>query len=226
MITYRKWEEVPENLKTKTQWCREKMKPIDESRPDAYIKKYFYNKWREFALYDRKNCVPVRAVNRKIREIPMTVENIAEALYIINKSAKKSRDTKTENYKFGRYAVVNQSKTRQNHLYMLKDEVIDILEREGLAKVRGYHVQTFDYDKECYLKMYEIAGFTFHQPIDFIESSKLQYLGAINEKISAQGVKTTLKFNESINLLERFLNEHGKSWKKEIERERLERCDW
>lgn len=55
-------------------------------------------------------------------DIPLepTDENIAQALYIINKSAKISRDTKQKKYNSNKYTLCKCAKTRMQNHYNLK----------------------------------------------------------------------------------------------------------
>jgi hypothetical protein len=80
-----------------------------------------------------------------IRELEITPQNVAESLYIINKSAKKSRDSKQKNYNIGNYGITARCKDRERYLYNLKDKVIEkILDLEW-GKIKGYHTQEREY---------------------------------------------------------------------------------
>ncbi|MBW8351924.1 hypothetical protein K0H71_21210 [Bacillus sp. IITD106] len=159
-------------------------------------------KWRDFVLYDVDHCIPIK--RREIKEVEMTDENIAEALYVINKSAKKSRDTKNLSYFMGDHSTVKRSKSRQLTLYSLKDDVINLLIKEGKAKVIGFHKQPSYNETVNYLILVKIQGLTFHLPVDEDEIIDLKLLGEIGT-ITAESRKTKLKFYESVNLLERYL---------------------
>ena len=62
--------------------------------------------------------------------LPATDENIASALYTINKSAKVSRDTKNRSYYNRKFQCCGAAKTRMLNLYHLKDAVLKKLQEE------------------------------------------------------------------------------------------------
>ncbi|GGK33125.1 hypothetical protein GCM10010965_27460 [Caldalkalibacillus thermarum] len=210
---YVRWENVPEGYYTKTTLRRDKrLKPIDESKPDAFVKVFVGElfAWKRYNLYHISNCIPIKTRKRVIvRDIPLTDDNIAEALYLINKSAKKSRDTKVESYFEGRHHIVKRAKTRQYKLYDLKNRVMDKLIREGKAVLKGYHVQSNDSHENTYLKLYQVSQYSFHMLATKDEVEGLEFLGNI-ERVSSEKVKTSLKFHEAVRLLERYLGDEEK----------------
>nr|WP_194950002.1 YkyB family protein [Anoxybacillus flavithermus] len=181
-----------------------KLKPVNVDKPDAYVKTQIGTKWVIYNLYHINNCIKVKSRVTQIRTFELTDENIAEALYIINKSAKKSRDTKQKKYYEGKYSVVNRSKTRQMKLYALKDEVISKLRSENKMEVLGYHVQGY----ENYLLLLKLADYTFHTPVNKLDTKGLEFLGEIDLIPAEKTKKTTLKFSEAVKLLETYI---GKS---------------
>lgn len=201
------WSNVPEEYKTKTELRRMGLKPIYVEKYDATLKGYQQGRWKDFVLYLVDNCIPIKKI--QVNEVEMTDSNIAEALYVINKSAKISRDTKVNNYYKRNYSLVSRSKTRQNKLYDLKNDVIEKLLSEGKMVTLGYHTQNSHAEiaEINFLLLHQFMGYTFHEPCSKEYTAELNYLGEI-EKISSEMTrKTTLKFNESANLLERYINQ-------------------
>lgn len=203
--TYTSWALVPNHLKTKTQLKEMGLKPENEDDPAAQFYSHYYS--RRYNLYDTSKCVALKQRTINIKELPLTDENIAEALYIINKSAKKSRDTKNAKYWKRDYATVSRAKTRQSKLYQLKDEVISKLMKEQRVEIKGYHVQETEYGKR-YLLLIEFAGFSFHMPMLQSEAEQYEYLGEISIISAEVTRKTNIKFNEAVNLLERYLEQY------------------
>ncbi|MDH2882393.1 YkyB family protein [Bacillus cytotoxicus] len=204
---YTKWKNVSENLKTKIQLKEMRLKPADVEKPAALIKTYLHGKWRVLNLYDVNTCIEIK--KRKVKDIELTIENISEALYVINKSAKKSRDTKKESYYRRDFSIVKASKTRESKLYALKDRVMEKLIAEEKVEIMGYHKQQdkrYD-DSFHYLLLLKIGDHTFHRPVEFYIARKYKNLGEI-DIISAEAKKCKLKFNESVKLLEKYI---GKS---------------
>ncbi|RYL92226.1 hypothetical protein ABNN70_10495 [Sporolactobacillus sp. Y61] len=142
------WDEVPENLKTKTQWRKEHFKVINENEIEAIIEYHAGTKLTRYKLYEKSNTKTTRRIIIKIDDIEPTDKNLSEALYLINKSAKKSRDTKGRNYSSGNHRVVHAAKTRQQKLYDLKDAVIAKLISENRMELLGYHTQDIKHEQE------------------------------------------------------------------------------
>ncbi len=139
---YLSWDDVPDNFKTKTQLKELGLKPAGKAL--AYKKAVEHPSLKYYELFDVAETVEIR--KRKIKPLEITDENIAAALYIVNKSAKKSRDTKKWNYQWKQHGVVSAAKTRENKLYQLKDKVMEELIRQGMASVEGIHSQIICYD--------------------------------------------------------------------------------
>ena len=135
---------------------------------------------------------------------PQTDENIAQALYVINKSAKVSRDTKNVSYLNRRHDVCKRSKTRMLNLYYLKDAVIKQLLSDGKMEYLGINKQIISEDVIQYLKLYRIAGFTFHVPCDCIDKDDPEiFLSDIDGAISAEKSReVSLTYTQAVRLLE------------------------
>ncbi|MCQ2753845.1 MAG: hypothetical protein MJ231_02230 [bacterium] len=93
---------------------------------------------KDIKEYNQKVSRIKQKRNVKIGQIPLTVENISEALYVINKSAKKSRDSKNQSMSRN---VTKSCRTRMNNLYNLKEEVIELLKSMDLVEILGVHKQ-------------------------------------------------------------------------------------
>ena len=93
--------------------------------------------------------------------LPATDENIASALYTINKSAKVSRDTKNRSYYNRKFQCCGAAKTRMLNLYHLKDAVLKKLQEEDRVEYLGVNRQVFDYGPDSFLRLYRIGDFTF-----------------------------------------------------------------
>lgn len=165
---FSRWSQVPEHLKTKTQLKELGLKPLDESDVQATIKVRQHGSTREFDLYDISMTRPINKRIVNIDSIEITPETIAESLYVINKSAKKSRDTKELNYSWGYHDVVSRAKIRQNQLYALKEEVLEKCIATGIAEVLGYHAQKLEHLRFEWVDTDEIvgSGFKYDPEID------------------------------------------------------------
>ncbi|WP_100408466.1 YkyB family protein [Bacillus solitudinis] len=203
--TYVGWDNIPKNLFTKTQLKDKRLKPVDLENVAAYVKFQSPNRWRETNLYNIDETVEMKKRKLNIRNFELNENNLGEALYIINKSAKKSRDTKQENYYSKNFGVVSRSKSRQSSLYDLKNDVISKAERDGIAEIIGYHVQEHYERPDVFLVLYRIGDFTFHNIADVNpENTDLERLGEIGVISAEKTRKVEMKFNEAVKLLETF----------------------
>ena len=146
-----------------------------------------------------------RKVIRKEKEpLSFSVENLAISLYLINKSAKVSRDTKQESYEQGNYAQVRSSKTRQTNLYELKDEVLTKALKENIATVEGYH---FASGNRQPLALIQLGGLTFHRPIT--QTAGLTQLGELDiiSKEVNPSIKGEITFAQAKDLLKAYLTQ-------------------
>lgn len=203
------WKNVPDGYCTKTKLNKDYgVKPIDMDLPDATAKVIVGGKWKVLYLYHIDNTKEIN--KRKVILLEATHANIAESLYIINKSAKKSRDTKQVNYDKRSFRVVQASKTRQNRLYDLKDAVLDKLVKNGCVYVLGYHKQHSMYNNNVnYLRLLGIEGYTFHVPIREQDVLDLEYLGEIGVVPAEAKRQTVIGFFEAELLLKTYIGENG-----------------
>lgn len=141
-------------------------------------------------------------------------ENLERALYLLNKSIKKSRDSKRRSYKLHDYYNVNKEKLRQNNLYGLKKRIVDLMEREGLLTLRGYNIQRFRTGIQV-LKLYtgNSLGFKFHMPSSLteVEVLHLDRLDDIEGEITSVTCDVGLNYKDGFGLLMNFQEiEEGK----------------
>lgn len=152
-------------------------------------------------------------------DIPLepTDENIAQALYVINKSAKVSRDTKQKEYNNRNHSLCKGAKTRMQNHYDLKEAVMKKLIDENRMKYIGICKQKNKHS-EHYLAMYRMCGFVFHLPADksmYTEENNI--LSDINGLISSEKtIKVNVKYHDAIRLLEQYSGHNYKKCDLEI----------
>lgn len=142
---------------------------------------------------------------KEIKLVECTTKNLAEALYLINKSAKISRDTKQMAYDHNKHRVCKASKTRSWNLYHLKDAVIKKMIEEGKAEYLGIHKQIINRHQVVYLDFYQVADFTFHCPHsgEVEETEVMQNI--IEGEIGAEKTrKVSINFQQAVKLLEKY----------------------
>lgn len=176
---------------------------------EGYKAEYIYavlqEEWMQQELEAIRQRREKRIASRSARSVPVTDSNIAEALYIINKSAKKSRDTKQRAYYQCAHQICHSSKTRANKLYNLKDDVLSKLIREGKATYAGVHVQKNDYSV-TFLKMYSFDGYIFHIPCGPHDFDRKEIIGVIEGPISAEVTRDTkINFTQAMQVLSDYM---------------------
>ena len=208
MLQYKRWSEVPGYLKTKQQLEKLGLQPKRLDSPDAIINFYNGSYYKRDHLYDIEQCIPIQNYILSIDHIELTTENLAEALYIINKFAKRKRDTKRDHYELGHHDIVKNVKYREQQLYELKAQVLAKMLQEQRAEIMGIHRQTINgkAKSECinHLLLIRVAERTFHRPAKSKDIKKYPFLGEI-DIISAEKEGTALTLMESIKLLEKYL---------------------
>lgn len=156
-----------------------------------------------------KSIRPTTRKKKKVEraDINITTDHLAEAVYIINKSAKKSRDTKMDAYCCGDYRVCNAAKTRGMNLYHLKDAAMDKMQKDGILEYVGIHKQIID-DNTIYLDLYQCGTFTYHRPHKGVVNDSEILDSVINQHISAEVTKKVdMKYLDAIHLLENYTGE-------------------
>ena len=204
-MAYKSWAFVPDNIKTKTGWSKEG-KRIKKGEVGHFDKVYTYDKWRTFEFFTENQVEDKRKVNRKPKPpLEMTVENLATSLYLINKSAKVSRDSKSRFYFSNQHSKTKSAKTRQLNLYQLKDEVLEMTLLDEYAFVKGYH--KID---NAYFHLISFGGLTFHRPTTVDKIEGLAYLGDIENPISSEvksEIKKGITLAQAKELLKRYIGE-------------------
>jgi len=133
------WSDVPDALKTKTQWSDEGMRLLRDVEPAAFVYGGSqYSRRAHYALYSQDQVEPKRR-QRPGNALPATAENIATALFEINKAAKRRRDSAASAYVQRKHDLATRRKQEKQAFYDLKDRVLAKLISGGVATVVGYH---------------------------------------------------------------------------------------
>lgn len=202
-MAYKSWAFVPDNIKTKTGWSKEG-KRIKKGEVGHFDKVYTQHVWRTFEFFTEDQVEDKRKVNKK-PPLEMTVENLATSLYLINKSAKVSRDSKSRFYFSNQHSKTKSAKTRQLNLYQLKDEVLEMALLDEHAFIKGYHKIDDDY-----FHLISFGGLTFHRPTTEEKVKGLAYLGDIENPISSEvksEIKKDITLTQAKELLKRYIGE-------------------
>lgn len=154
-------------------------------------------------LKEKENARKVKVVSK------MSVDKVAEALYVINKEAKKYRDKQSEHadnaYSYHEHYLpqktlhylLHQSKDKKEQLYALKNAALSKLIKETDATPIGYH----RFAHNC-MDCYKIGAYTFH--ID--EHTSNNCLGAIDSLIPSKKNRS-MPLKDAIILLKVYLEQ-------------------
>ena len=210
MVQYKGWSDVPGHLKTRTTLEKLGLIPRFHDSPDAIVDVFDKNGYKKYYLYDINQCLPMENYTPRIDRIEMTTENLAEALYVVNKSAKRIRDSKRDDYSTGQHNRAKKSKLKEQELYHLKEKILSKMLEENRAEILGVHKQLVtnksEYEWENYLLLITIDDFSFHRPIKPKDIHKHPYLGEIELITAEKDRKTRLNFYEAVQLLEEYLD--------------------
>ena len=154
------------------------------------------------ALEEKENNHKAKIVSK------ISVDKVAEALYVINKEAKKYRDKQNEHadnaYSYYNHYLpkktlhylLHQSKDKKEQLYALKNATLSKLINETSSEPIGYHRFTHN----C-MDCYKIGGYTFH----INEHTSDNYLGTIDSLIPSKKNKS-MSAKDATILLQYYLD--------------------
>lgn len=133
-------------------------------------------------------------------------QKLYKALYILNKSAKKSRDTANSTSNKG---IALRCRNRKNSIYKLKHAVMDKLLQEGKLTFLGIHFQEINEGKGFYLAYFESPeGFSYHRPatkseINAVKNNSLELMTIVPSIVKRKGI--LISFTEAFNLCLKYL---------------------
>lgn len=155
----------------------------------------------------------------------LTDENIFKSMYILNKSAKKSRDTQKKANSEGNLTLMKRCKTRKDYIYKVKHLAMEKLVEEGRLKFVGIHKQ--DVNKTSfYLAYYKSDdGFSYHRPatkeeIKLFKEDKITSMTVVPATIKH---KQDIKFKEGMEILLRYIEKTPEEVKQMVSKKFLEK---
>lgn len=131
-----------------------------------------------------------------------------QALYLINKAAKESKDKKTQFYQRKDYKQLYSSRARERQLYRLKDRALQKLLADGRAQVLGVDELTLEH-KTMQLLVFIFNGSLFHMPVENLEGLKFNNLRRVGKYDRSRWFHRrpicTISELDAIHLLEDFI---------------------
>ncbi|KIL99557.1 hypothetical protein CCC_04073 [Paramagnetospirillum magnetotacticum MS-1] len=143
------------DLKNTTEWRRLGYEPI----PDAIPAK---SKWCWSGWGDWWSANQVRPSGRRRRppvvpvEVEATPENIAKAIFAVNRAAKRRRDAASATYRRKMYGIAREHAFVKRDYYDLKDRGVALLARIGMAEASDLHGG---------LWVWKVANYRFHSTL-------------------------------------------------------------
>lgn len=134
-------------------------------------------------------------------------ETIFKSMYVLNKSAKKSRDTQKKANKENNLPLMRRAKNRKDFIYKIKHLAMDKLVEEGKIEFIGIHKQ--DVNKTSfYLAYYKSKqGFSYHRPATKkeIKQYKENSISTMTVVPATVKRKQDIGYNEAVQILLTFI---------------------
>ena len=141
-------------VRNKTEWRARGFVPQDGMRPaQVRVTRAPWGRCEHHLfLFDQ-----VRPLRRRsaphARSFPATLENVALATFLVNRSAKRYRDAASSCYEKGAFAFATQNKARTDSLYRAKDVGVRRLIDAGALRCVSQHGDKF---------LWQGLGYSFH----------------------------------------------------------------
>lgn len=182
-----------EEICSKTELSRRKLKITAEVKPIGKLCVYCSSRWTWFYVYRISDAIP----KRKVKVNDSKEIDLLSAIFVVNKTAKRYRDSGTAYYHQRMHGFAAVSKDKKLHLYGLKDRGLKKAYIEGLLEFCGFNHG---------MALYRGGGYCFHSftyPTEF--SNKLSEMD-LNETIkipsSEKGVKES-RLKDAVLTLEK-----------------------
>lgn len=162
---------------------------------------------KDVILLGESGMIKPKRKSSNLNVVEATPDNLSMALYVLNKSAKKSRDTKQSAYYAKNFPVCNAAKTRSKNLYYLKNAVMKKMIEDGFMYFCGIHQQKISGDI-VYLDLYRCGNFTFHNVHTGSVDEEMLLKDIIDDVIDAEVTqKVPINYPQAVALLERYSGE-------------------
>lgn len=152
-----KLNEEVNQLGNKTEWREVGLVPKTGQLPFEIKETRAPWGWCQHHLYRRDQLRPLREIKTiSPKSFEASVENIALATFVVNRSAKRYRDAAASCYWQGAHSFAGINKSRKEELYRLKDKGVKRLFYEGFLKCVAKHDKMY---------LWQGLGYSFHSLI-------------------------------------------------------------
>jgi hypothetical protein len=131
-----------------------------------------------------------------VRKVSSNKKDVSEALFVINKAAKRLTRVIYNNREREGKCSRNKLIDKQNALYEMKEKIIHSNLENGNIQGIGIHKRVNENCKENFLIYYRFGDYVFHLPAKQTDLSSLPFLGEYKKRselsrhaISSMGVK-------------------------------------
>ena len=140
-----------------------------------------------------------------MREI--TDEVIFKSMYILNKSAKKSRDTQKRANQENNLPLMKRSKTRKDFIYKIKHLAMEKLVEDGRLEFIGIHKQDVNHTSFFLAYYKRKEGFSYHRPatkqeIKLFKEDAIQTMTVVPATVKR---KQDIGYREAVEILLSYL---------------------
>ena len=188
--------------RNKTQWKGLGFVPKDNERPVRIEKRRGQYYWYEAHFYSEEQVRPLKKQTKKAARAPkITPQSVADAVWIVNQSAKRYRDAARNCYEVGAFQFATINKAKKEKLYGVKDRGIRWLISEGHLICKAKHGDRY---------LWSGLGFSFHSSA----VPQVMPTNVSNERVFIEAklnVKQSIRLKDAVFLIE---NIGGNAWNK------------
>jgi hypothetical protein len=141
---------------SKTEWERRGYGVKDCEEPHAIISAHFKGSLKSWPVY-REDQV---AKNKTVTLIPPREIPLLQALWGINRYAKRCRDSASRYYETGCHGFAKSASKTKGSMYALKSQALHYLLADGVVQIVGFH----QFPGGNWAEIIKGGGYTFHRP--------------------------------------------------------------
>lgn len=146
-----------EPVASKTEWARQGRK-ISKNAKSVAIKTYYkqYRGHIKYEVFRKSETLQTRKKSEPTPGKNLGLERILEAIFAINRAAKRRRDAASSNYEKGNHGFARYQSDEKDSLYTKKEKGILIAISLGLLKFNGLHGN---------MAVWNGGGYSFHSSL-------------------------------------------------------------
>lgn len=139
-----------------TVWSNRGFRVKKGAKPHATVSLRAGRKYRKCEVYREDQVERKRSVTRT----PPKTVSLLDAVWTINRRAKRYRDATQHAYYYRHFGNVNRFKALKEKCYRLKGACLEHMLLDGIVSINGYH----RFEDGNWAEVLTGGGFTFHRP--------------------------------------------------------------